>query len=125
MFTSGFKPRSTSKKAKSIIRNEIKHYYGRDCQKDYGVNSSIEAMRLDANACTRGRNLSDWDRGRELAKAGNLAYATYSQRVMLSKIYGKKNVSTWNDSKVFDTYTNLIGREYADMLREQRSKKRK
>lgn len=123
MFTSEFRPKSTTKKAKSIIRSEINRYYGRGRQKDYGVESAVEAMRKDANACSAGRGTSDWNKGKELVNAGRLAYSSVSQRDMLNKIYGKKNVDNWSGQKIHDTYGNLIGREYASMLKERNNKK--
>lgn len=123
MFSSGFKPKSTTKKAKEIIRGEIKSYYG--CRtRDYGVKSSVKAMEKDANAYSAGRGLSDWNKGKELVNAGCFACYYDDQRKMLSKIYGK-NVDKWDGLKVHNTYGNLIGREYASMLRESKKKKRR
>lgn len=76
MFTSEFKPKSTTKKAKSIIRSEINHYYGRGRQKDYGVKSAIEAMYMDANACAAGRGRNDASKGKALVNAGCLAFSS-------------------------------------------------
>ena len=122
MFTNGFKPKSTTKKAKSIIRGEIKSYYApSNC--GYG-RSALENMRGVANSYSAGRGTSDWNKGKELVNAGCFACYYNDQRKMLSKIYGKKNVDKWDGDKVHNTYGNLIGREYASMLREkQRAKK--
>ena len=122
MFTNGFKSKSTTKKAKSIIRGEIKSYYApSNC--GYG-RSALENMRGDANSYSAGRGTSDWNKGKELVNAGCFACYYDDQRKMLSKIYGKKNVDKWDGDKVHNTYGNLIGREYASMLREkQRAKK--
>lgn len=119
MFSSGFKPKSTTKKAKSIIRGEIKSYYApSNC--GYG-RSALENMRGDANSCSAGRGTSDWNKGKELVNAGCFACYYDDQRKMLSKIYGKKNVDKWDGDKVHNTYGNLIGREYASMLKERAS----
>ncbi|MGN0748168.1 MAG: hypothetical protein ACI4L1_00585 [Christensenellales bacterium] len=122
MFTNGFKPKSTTKKAKSIIRGEIKSYYA-PCNCGYG-RSALENMRADANSYSAGRGTTDWNKGKELVNAGCFACYYNDQRKMLSKIYGKKNVDKWDGDKVHNTYGNLIGREYASMLREkQRTRK--
>ena len=122
MFSSGFKPKSTTKEAKSIIRREINSYYGHGRERDYGVKTSLEAMSIDANSYSAGRGTSDWNKGRELVNAGCFACYYDDQKVMLSKIYGKKNVDKWDCQKVHETYSNLIGREYASMLREKNKK---
>ena len=123
MFTSGFKPKSTTKEAKKIIRDEINYYYGHGREKEYGCITAVEAMQKDANSYSAGRRTSDWNKGKELVNAGCFACYYSDQRVMLSKIYGKANVLNWDGQKVHDTYANLIGREYASMLREQKNNK--
>ena len=76
-------------------------------------------MQLDANSYSAGRGTSDWNKGRELVNAGCFACYYNDQKVMLSKIYGKRNVDKWDGEKIHNTYANLIGREYASMLREK------
>lgn len=120
MFKKGFKPKSTTKEAKSIIRREIKSYYGNGREKEYGVKSAVEAMQIDANSYSEGRGTSDWNKGKELVNAGCFACYYNDQRKMLSKIYGKRNVDNWSGEKVHNTYGNLIGREYAQMLKERK-----
>lgn len=122
MFTNGFKPKSTSKKAKSIIRGEIKSYYSPSMRG--GGKSALKNMQADANSYSAGRGTSDWNKGKELVNAGCFACYYDDQRKMLSKIYGKKNVDKWDGQKVHNTYGNLIGREYASMLRESKKRKR-
>ena len=119
MFTSGFRPKSTTKEAKKIIRKEIEAYYGHGREKEYGVKSAVEAMQKDANAYSAGRGKSDWGKGKELVNAGSFACYYNDQRQMLSLIYGKRNVDKWDGAKVHETYGNLIGREYAAMIRER------
>lgn len=121
MFTSGFRPKSTTKTAKNIIRNEIRSYYS---PKEYGTRSSVEAMKIDADSYSYGRGKSDWVKGKELVNAGCFACYYNDQAKMLSKIYGKRNVDKWDGSKIHDVYGNLIGREYAAMLREKRNKRK-
>lgn len=120
MFNNKYKPKSTTKKAKSIIRNEMLSYFP---AREYGVRTRLDAMKKDADACSYGKNKSDWGKGKELVNAGCCACYYNDQRKMLSKIYGKKNVDKWNGNKVHETYGNLIGREYASMLREREKKK--
>jgi hypothetical protein len=125
MFSKGFRPKSTTKQSKSVIRREIKTYYGDDFQNRRYGRDFVKNMQEDANAYSEGRGKSDWAKGKELVNAGCFACYYDDQRVMLSKIYGKKNVEKWSNDKVHNTYGNLIGREYAQMLREKsRNKKR-
>ena len=122
MFTSGFKPKSTTKKAKSIIRNEIKSYYGDDAQNRTYGKDYIKNMHEDAEVYSEGRGKSDWNKGKELVNAGCFACYYSQQRKMLDKIYGKRNVDKWDNDKIHHTYGNLIGREYSSMLREEKRK---
>ena len=119
MFTKGFKPKSTTKKAKSIIRNEMLSYFP---AREYGTKTRLDAMKRDADAYSYGKGKSDWVKGKELVNAGCCACYYDDQRKMLSKIYGKKTVDKWSGDKVHNTYGNLIGREYASMLRERRKR---
>lgn len=119
-FTKGFKPKSTTKKAKSIIRNEIKSYYGDDAQNRTYGKDYIKNMHEDAEACSYGRGKSDWTKGKELVNAGCFACYYSQEQKMLNKIYGKRNVDKWDNDKIHQTYGNLIGREYASLLRESK-----
>lgn len=120
MFKKGFKPKSTTKEAKKIIRNEIKGYYGNDSENRTYGKDFLKNMQEDANSYSAGRGTSDWNKGKELVNAGCFACYYNDQRKMLSKIYGKRNVDNWSGEKVHNTYGNLIGREYAQMLKERR-----
>lgn len=115
---------STSKKAKGIIRSEIKAYFN---PREYGTRSSIDAMKRDADAYNNGTNRwqSNYNKGAGLVDAGSLACYYDDQRVMLGKIYGKEKVKNWDGNKVHATYRHLIGREYDAMLREKAKKKPK
>lgn len=118
----GGKSRSTSAEAKKIVRGEIKKYFN---PREYGVRSTVDAMKKDAdayNADRRGR-VTDYEKGAALVDAGSLACYHSDQSVMLGKIYGKANVDSWDGEKIHGTYKHLIGREYNAMLREQESKK--
>ncbi len=120
MFTSGFKPKSTSKKAKSIIRSEIRGFYSPSYKG--GGKSTLDNMKADAEACSAGRGKSDWGKGKELVNAGMFACYYSDQAKMLNKIYGKETVDKWDGEKIHNTYGNLIGREYAAMLREKKNR---
>lgn len=120
MFKKGFKPKSTTKEAKKIIRNEIKGYYGNDSENRTYGKDFLKNMQEDANSYSAGRGTSDWNKGKELVNAGCFACYYNDQRKMLSKIYGKRNVDNWSGEKVHNTYGNLIGREYAQMLKERK-----
>ena len=91
--------------------------------REYGTKTRLDAMKQDAdsyNAGAYGRQ-SDYSKGAALVDAASLAI--YDQDRMLGKIYGKKNVATWDMKKKHDTYKHLVGREYAAMLQERRRKK--
>ena len=115
--------RSNSKKAKEIIRNEMKSYYGNDPDNyKYGRNY-IKNMQEDANSAFRSGD--DRSKGKKLVDQGNFACYYDDQRKMLGKIYGKKNVEKWSTDKVHNTYGNLIGREYASLLKQSKKPKKK
>lgn len=80
-------------------------------------------MKEDAEAYSAGRGTSDWNKGKELVNAGCFACYHEDQKVMLSKIYGKRNIDNWSGDKIHNTYGSLIGREYASMLRERNRRK--
>lgn len=122
MFAKGFKPKSTTKEAKSIIRGEIKSYYSPSMKG--GGKSALSNMKQDADAYSYGYGKSDMIKGKELVNAGCFACYYSQQQKMLNKIYGKKNVDKWSGEKIHNTYGNLIGREYASMLREREKKEK-
>lgn len=102
MFTSEFKPKSTTNKAKGIIRSEIKSYeWNASSLKD-----QIDSFRKYDRSVVNG-----YTGGKKLVEGGSFA-CYYSQTDdMLGKIYGKKNVDTWSDEKKWNTYMHLIARE--------------
>ena len=125
----GVKHSSTSKKAKSLIRGEIKSFYGPSAT---GENlSSLKAMKRDADAYNadepRGSRYkpSDYRKGRALVDAGSFRCYHSDQAQFLGKIYGKKNVEKWDGMKIHNTYAHLIGREYDSMLRTKPKKRKK
>lgn len=114
-----FKPKSNSKKAKGIIRSEIKTYFN---AREYGTRSSLDAMKKDADAynCADAPRVrhSDYQKGAGLVDGGALACYYDDQKKMLRRIYGK-SVDDWSGKKTHETYRHLIGREYDAMLRER------
>lgn len=115
---------STTKKAKNIIRSEIRGYYSPS--RRGGGKSSLDNMKLDADAYNAGwlnkYKPSDYQKGAALVDGGCFACYYHDQRKFLSKIYGKKKVDSWENDKVHNTYKHLIGREYDAMLREKNKK---
>lgn len=118
----GGKSRSTTAEAKKVIREEIKGYFN---PREYGVRSTVDAMKKDADAYNCGRRgwATEYEKGTALVDAGCLAIYYDQQKVMLGKIYGKDNVKNWDGDKIHSTYKHLIGREYNAMLTEQEQKK--
>lgn len=114
-----YKPKSTTKKAKAIIRNEMLSYFP---AQDYGTKTRLQAMKKDADAGNGGRRVyvSNYDKGAYLVQSGCCAIYYGDQAKMLSKIYGKKNVDKWSSNKIHNTYKHLIGREYDSMQKEKR-----
>lgn len=125
MFTKGFKPKSTTKEAKKIIRDEIKNYYSPSSRG--GGNSTLENMKRDAESYGKAWRCPDTDyhKGAGLVDGGSFACYYSDQDKMLAKIYGKENVAKWDGEKTHNTYKHLIGREYAAMLREREKKQTK
>ena len=126
MFSSGFKPKSTTKEAKKIIRDEMKAYAR---PKERGTRSALDAIKKDADAYDGGfasrYPKSDYTKGAGLVDGGWFACYYSDQMKMLGKIYGKENVEKWDGNKIHNTYKHLIGREYAAMLVEREKAKLK
>lgn len=121
---SNFKPKSTTKSAKSIIRNEMLSYFP---AQEYGTKTRLQAMKKNAEAGNGGRcgYVSDYNKGAYLVQSGCCSVYYGDQAKMLSKIYGKQNVDSWSNAKIHNTYKHLIGREYAAMQEEQRKSTRR
>ena len=119
--------RSTTKKAKEIIRKEIKTFYSPKYKG--GGKSALSNMKLDADAYNCGDHQrykhSDQQKGASLVDGGCFACYYSDQAKMLEKIYGKDKVKTWDGNKIHAVYRGLIGREYGAMLREQEKKVKK
>jgi len=119
--------KSTSKKAKEIIRSEIRAYY--NPKRKGGGRSSLENMKKAANHYNGGYisryPKSDYTKGAALVDAAAFAIGRHNQAVMLDKIYGKDNVNNWDNDKIHNTYKHLIGREYDSMLRKKEKAKLK
>lgn len=129
MFTAGFKPKSTTKKAKSMIRGEIKSFYSSSMNGHPRNRPAILNMKVDADSYNAGlyrnQTASDYLKGAGLVDGGCFRCYYSDQAEFLAKIYGKKNVEKWNGDKIHNTYKHLIGREYASMLKEYQKSKMK
>ncbi|MDR0850769.1 MAG: hypothetical protein LBN07_04855 [Christensenellaceae bacterium] len=124
MFTSGFKPKSTTKKARKIIRSEMNSYYSPKIRPDYSGKSTIENMTTDGNATTgyhkrNNQHITPYHKATALVDGGSFACYYSDQKQMLGKIYGKANVEKWDGNKIHNTYKHLISREYAAMVRKK------
>lgn len=101
MFSKGFKPKSTTTKAKGIIRREISGY-------DWNakkLKGQIDSFRK------HDRHVNGYTGGKKLVEYGSFACYFSQTDNMLGKIYGKKNVSEWSNEKKWNTYKHLISRE--------------
>lgn len=114
---------SNSKKARGIVRSEIRSHYSPNVVGS--GRSTLANMKADAeSAYTPGRDVnSDYGKGAKLVDRGAFASSRNDKRKMLGKIYGQKRVEEWSGDKVHNTYKHLIGREYASMLREHENRK--
>ena len=106
MFGNSYKPKSTSNKAKEIIRAEIKSY---DWNKNSLKNQIDDFKKYERNVSTY------YQGGKKLVSDGNFACYYHQTDNMLNKIYGKENVKKWSNQKKWDTYTHLVSREINDI----------
>lgn len=126
MFASGFKPKSTTKEAIKLIRDEINDNFdpsGYDPK--YNLKTPLDVMHLEAESYSQGKGYemySDWTKGSRLVEGGAFRIYYDDQADFLKQIYGD-SVKNWSNDKIYNTYKSLIGREYARMLREQNNKK--
>lgn len=116
---------SNSNRAKNIIRQEIRNYYG---DKNYtsiqGGYTSVKGMLADSKHFedypeNRRYGISTYRKGVELVNNGCFACYYNQQAEMLEKIYGKQKVKQWlekNPHKIHEVYAHLIGREFAEMV---------
>lgn len=117
---------SNSKKARGVIRHEIQTFFGPSSGR--GDGTTLENMKHAADSANGGflpskRGVPAYKKAAHLVDGAYLAIV--DQDVMLSKIYGKKKVATWDWDKRHETYKHLIAREYERMLDEKaRSPKR-
>lgn len=108
MFTKGFKPKSNTLKAKSIIRSEIRVYEWNPER----LKSQIDDFKKYDRDVVNG-----YSGGKKLVEGGCFACYYNQTDDMLGKIYGKTNVKKWNDDKKWNTYKHLISREIDDVYR--------
>lgn len=122
MFGRNYRPKSTTKKAKSLIRGEIRKFYG--TQVTGTDKKPLTIMREDADNYNAGKipriKLTDREKGQGLVDAGCFRIYRDDQAKFLEGIYGKDAVSKWSGTKCHQVYGSLIGREYAAMLRAQK-----
>lgn len=118
--------RSNTKKAKQIIRSEIRN--SGFSPKNYGEGrSTLDNIKINADAHNAGmpknRYVSDYTKCTSLVDGACFKIGSGQDR-MLTKIYGKKKVDEWDGGKKHDIYKHLIGREYEAMLRERAAAKK-
>jgi hypothetical protein len=122
-FKKGFKPKSTTREAKEIIRNEMLSHFN---AKDYGVKNRLDAIKIDAkSAWYQGIPDTDYHKGANLVQNGSFACYYSDQKIMLGKIYGKENVDKWDGQKTHETYKHLIAREYSALVKAETADKQK
>ena len=116
--------RSNTKKAKEIIRQEIRLCFSpKVC--GYGK-SSLDNMRETANSASH--NIPKWRRSNytDALRVVDGAYMNIAtQGDMLGKIYGKDKVKNWDGIKRHEVYRHLVAREYDAMNREDAAKRAK
>ena len=114
------KMRSTSKKAKNIIRREMLSRYN---PKDYGVKTKLAAIDKDINVVKHPRYApTNYHAMRKLARDGNFAVYTSDMTNVLSKVYGKEvALKLEKQGKTVDAYSHLIAREYDHMKRSNQN----
>ena len=106
MFGNSYKPKSTSNKAKKIIRDEIKSY---DWNKNSLKDQIDDFKKYERNVKTY------YHGGKKLVDDGSFACYYHQTDNMLNKIYGKENVKKWSNEKKWNTYTHLVSREINDI----------
>lgn len=117
-------PKSTSKEAKTLIRQEALSIFS----KDFGYSdyrTRLERMKLQADAAYSGynrQNASNYNKARSLVNEGFYRVYYDDQAEFLSEIYGEETVKGWSSDKIQNTYAHLIAREYEAMLREDAKK---
>lgn len=107
-----FKPKSNTKKAKGIIRSEIRSY-------DWNANTLKDQIDHDI-LYDRSLYKSPYLAGKNLVQGGSFACYYDQTDKMLGKVYGKKKVDTWSNDKKWNTYKHLIAREIDDIYRTGR-----
>lgn len=110
-------PLSLTRKARALIRSEIRHFYGPAFT---GSNKrAVTVMRQDADSYNCGdfpsRKHTDMQKGAGLVDAGCFRCYHDDQAQFLAQIYGDR-VQGWSGDRIHRTYAHLIGREYAAMV---------
>lgn len=115
-------PMSNTKQSRNVIRDHMLSYF--DPSEYDGAKDALDAMSRDAESAADPRfDVTDWAKGKRLAEIGTFDVSTGDMADLLKKIYAPEDVDKWDSDKIFDRYTNLIGREYARMMEARRKGK--
>lgn len=120
--------KSTTKKARGIIRNEALSRFSTDYGGYDDKLTRLQRMKKQADSANAGSNkrwVSDYNKAKYLVDTGYYRCYYSDQAEFLSKIFGKKTVDKWEGDKIHGTYSHLIAREYDAMLREKEKSARK
>lgn len=96
--------KSTSNKAKGIIRREIAAY-------DWNAKKLKDQIDSFNTYPRHVRPATPYHAGRKLVEGGCFACYYPETDEMLGRIYGKDKVKKWSNEKKWDTYTHLLSRE--------------
>lgn len=115
--------KSTTKRAKGMIRNEALTAFSIDLGYDeaYG-RTRLDRMQHQAENTYPFERGTNYQKGKQLVDDGFFRVYYRDQAEFLKKIYGKK-VEGWSGKKIHATYSHLIAREYDAMIREKKTKK--
>ena len=106
LYRNNSKIKSTSNKAKQIIRDEIRSY---NWNKNSLKNQIDDFKKYERNVNTY------YQGGKKLVSDGSFACYYHQTDKMLNKIYGHENVKKWSNEKKWNTYTHLVSREINDI----------
>ncbi len=103
--------KSTRKEVKNKIQQHILEHF----TKDYGYEGDQEDAFVSQMDYMRERNENTWQTGKRFAEGGSLLVYTEDMRNFLDDLKINPKGKKFSDEKVFQTYTNLIGREAEDL----------
>lgn len=103
--------KSTRKEVKNKIQQHILEYYGEDYTGEKGLPADDAFVRqMDAMG-----EINNWNNGKRIAEGGSYLIYTEDMRNFLDSLNINPKGKKFSDDKVFSTYTNLIGRESANL----------